>query len=118
MENLERTNADDIRIRLADEKNCRDGVAIASSEFSQDWVVYESNGVKVPALAVDHGPLVKPAYGYRADLDGRSVSISGDTRYSANLEKYAQGATLVIQVVVLLNQEYLDKTSGTPHSAR
>jgi ribonuclease Z len=110
MENLERAYADDIRIRLADEKNPQEGVAIAPSEFSQDGVVYENNGVKVTAFEVDHGPLVKPAYGYRVDYDGRSVIISGDTRYSANLEKYAQGANLVIHVVVYFNQEYLEKT--------
>ena len=110
MQNLERAYADDIRIRFADEKNPREGVAIAPSEYTQDGVVYENNDVKVTAFEVDHGELIKPAYGYRVDYDGRSVIISGDTRYSQNLEKYAQGATLVIHEVAIANQEYYDKT--------
>jgi len=110
MQNLERAYADDIRIRLADEKNPIEGVEIAPSEYTSDGVVYENNGVKVTAFEVDHGDLIKPAYGYRVDYDGRSVIISGDTRYSANLEKYAQGATVVIHEVAIANQEYYDKT--------
>jgi ribonuclease Z len=110
MQNLERAYADDIRIRLADEKNPIEGVAIAPFEYTEDGVVYENNGVKVTAFEVDHGDLIKPAYGYRIDYDGRSVIISGDTRYSANLEKHAHGATLVIHEVAIANQEYYDKT--------
>jgi ribonuclease Z len=110
MQNLERAYADDIRIRLADEKNPIEGVEIAPSEYTSDGVVYENNSVKVTAFEVDHGDLIKPAYGYRVDYDGRSAIISGDTRYSANLEKYAQGATLVIHEVAIANQEYYDKT--------
>jgi ribonuclease Z len=110
MQNLERAYADDIRIRLADEKNPIEGVAIAPSEYVNDSVVYENNGVKVTAFEVDHGDLIKPAYGYRVDYDGRSVIISGDTRYSPNLEKNAQGATLVIHEVAIANEEYYDKT--------
>jgi ribonuclease Z len=96
MQNLERAYADDIRIRYEDEKNPMEGVAIAASEYASDSVVYEKNGVTVTAFEVDHGALIKPAYGYRVDYDGRSVIISGDTRYSENLEKHAQGATLVV----------------------
>ena len=110
MQNLERAYADDIRIRYEDEKNPMEGVAIAPSEYVSDGVVYEKNGVKVTAFEVDHGPLIKPAYGYRIDYDGRSVIISGDTRYSENLEKHAQGAMLVIHEVAMPNQEYYDKT--------
>src|SRR4029453_1298051 len=110
MQNLERAYADDIRIRLADEKNPIEGVAIAPSEYTNDGVVYENNGVKVTAFEVDHGDLIKPAYGYRVDYDGRSAIISGDTRYSPNLEKHAQGATLIVHEVSIANQEYYDKT--------
>jgi ribonuclease Z len=110
MQNLERAYHDDIRIRLADEKNPIEGVAIAPSEYAKDGVVYDSNGVKVTAFEVNHGDMIKPAYGYRVDYDGRSVVISGDTKYSENLEKHAQGATLVIHEVAMANREYYDKT--------
>ena len=68
-------------------------------------VVYEKNGVMVTAFEVDHGALIKPAYGHRIDYEGRSVILSGDTRYSENLEKHAQGATLVVHEVAIANQE-------------
>lgn len=110
MQNLERAYADDVRVRLADEKNPIEGVTIAPSEYTKDGVVYDNNGVKVTAFEVNHGDLIKPAYGYRVDYDGGSVIISGDTRYSENLEKYAQGATLVIHEVAIANQEFYDKT--------
>ncbi|MFN0120400.1 MAG: MBL fold metallo-hydrolase [Blastocatellia bacterium] len=57
--------------------------------------VFEQNGVRVIAFAVEHDP-VKPAYGYRIDYQGRSVVISGDTLKSANLTKHAAGADLLL----------------------
>jgi ribonuclease Z len=50
-----------------------EGVAVVASEYANDGVVYETNGVKVTAFEVDHGLLIKPAYGYRIDFEGRSV---------------------------------------------
>ena len=47
----------------------------------------------VTAFEVDHGDLIKPAYGYRIDYDRRSVVISGDTRFNQNVIKYGTGAT-------------------------
>jgi len=60
--------------------------------------VYEANGVRVTAFLVDHGA-VKPAFGYRVDYRGRSVVLSGDTRPSDNLVKFASGADLLIHEV-------------------
>src|SRR5262245_40598825 len=67
MENLERAYALDIKIRIADEKLASAGVAIHVEEFDKDGVVYERNGVKVIAFEVDHGDVIKPAYGYRIE---------------------------------------------------
>src|SRR5262249_53895687 len=69
--------------------------------------VYEQNGVKVTAFEVDHGPVLKPAYGYRIDYDGRSVVLSGDTRFSENLIKFASGVDLLIHQVAMANNELL-----------
>jgi ribonuclease Z len=110
MDNLERAYAEDIRIRVADEKLPAEGVKTAPLEFTKDGVVYDAGGVQVTAFEVNHGDLIKPAYGYRVDYGGRSVIISGDTRYSENLEKHAQGATLVIHEVAIANPDYYDKT--------
>lgn len=57
--------------------------------------VYEADGLKVIAFGVDHSP-VSPAVGYRFDYKGRSVTISGDTAKSANLEKFAKGTDLLM----------------------
>lgn len=58
-------------------------------------VVYDEGGVVVTAYKVDHAP-VEPAFGYRIDYKGRSVSISGDTIYSPNLVAVSEGVDLLI----------------------
>jgi ribonuclease Z len=75
-----------------------------------DGAVYERNGVKVTAFEFDHGVFIKPAYGYRVDYDGRSVVISGDTRFSENLIEHATGANPIVHEVAMANQAYYDQT--------
>lgn len=58
-------------------------------------VVFEANGLRVTAFAVDHEP-VKPAVGYRFEYGGRSLLVSGDTAKSANLEAQARGVDLLV----------------------
>jgi ribonuclease Z len=99
MENLERAYALDIKIRLEDEKLPPEGIAVAAEEFDKDGVVYEKNGVKVIAFAVEHGAAIKPAVGYRVEYKGRSVTLSGDTRYDENVVKNAAGTDLLIHEV-------------------
>ena len=82
MTHLEQAYALDVSIRIEDEKLSPQGAAIDVSEFAADGVVYEKNGVRVIAFEVDHGDAIKPAYGYRIEYRGRSVVISGDTRFN------------------------------------
>ena len=63
-----------------------------------EGVVYQSNGVTVTAFLVDHDP-VAPAFGYRVHYGGRSVVISGDTRPSDNLVKFAKGVDVLVHEV-------------------
>jgi ribonuclease BN (tRNA processing enzyme) len=70
---------------IADQELPAEGAAVTTEEFSADGVVYERDGVRVTAFEVDHGAEIKPAYGYRINYSGRSVLISGDTRFSENL---------------------------------
>jgi ribonuclease Z len=70
----------------------------------REGVVYRANGVTVTAFLVDHGP-VAPAFGYRVDYQHRSVVMSGDTRPSENLIKYAKGADLLIHEAGLWKQD-------------
>lgn len=101
--------AADIKIRIEDEKLPLQGIATSVEEFDRDGVVYERNGVKVTAFEVDHGEAIKPAYGYRIDYDGRSVVISGDTRYNENVIKYGTGVDLLIHEVACARPELMQE---------
>ncbi len=61
-------------------------------------VVYEKDGVRVTAVAVQHGAW-KDAFAYRIDTADRSILISGDTRPSEALVKAASGVDLLIHEV-------------------
>jgi len=69
--------------------------------------VYNKDGITVTAIEVDHGDLLKPAFGYRIDYDNRSVTISGDTRYSESLIKNATGSNLIIHQVAAAKEALL-----------
>lgn len=57
-------------------------------------VVYEANGVRITATTVDHGP-VKPAFGYRLDYKGRSITISGDQAFSPSFVALSKGTDVM-----------------------
>jgi ribonuclease Z len=107
MENLERAYADDIKIRLADEKLPPSGIATDVGEFEGDGLVYERNGVRVIAFEVDHGDVIKPCYGYRIEFGGRAVVLSSDTRYNANVIKYGKDADLLVHEVAMARSELM-----------
>jgi ribonuclease Z len=89
----------DTSIREADEAVPPDSARIESHEFDHDGVVLDRNGVRVTAFEVNHGDLIKPSYGYRVDYRGRSVLISGDTKFNQNVIRYGQGVDLEIHEV-------------------
>lgn len=97
MSHLEQAYEFDIAIRISDDRASASGVRIVARDVVQG-VVYEQHGVKVTAFDVDHAP-VEPALGYRIDYAGRSVVLSGDTRFSENLIKYAEGVDLLVHEV-------------------
>ena len=107
MANLERAYAADIKIRRADENYPAEGIRVIADEFTAGGVVYDKDGVRVTAFEVDHGDLIKPAYGYRVDYDGRSVMISGDTRFDKNVIKHGSGADVLIHEVAAVRPELL-----------
>jgi len=95
MNNLQKAFAFDIHIRRdVDEKFSREGISVSSRDVKEGRV-FDEDSVSVTAFFVDHGP-VKPALGYRVDYGGHSVVLSGDTRFSENLIRHAQGADLLI----------------------
>jgi len=85
----------DIHVRRdVDEKFSPEGITISATDV-HEGVVYEASGVKVTAFVVDHGA-VRPALGYRVDYGGHSVVLSGDTRPTDNLVKFANGADVLV----------------------
>lgn len=107
LKNLEEAFALNTSIRIPDELLPPAGIEMVAHEFDTDGVVYEKDGVKVTAFAVNHGDLIKPAYGYRVDYNNRAVVISGDTRFDENLIAAAQGADLIVHEVALASDELL-----------
>ncbi len=114
MSYLEQAFDFDIKIRLYDDRASPDGVVIEAKDITEG-VVYEKNGVKVTAFEVDHAP-IKPAFGYRIDYSGRSVVLSGDTRPSENLVKFARGVDLLIHEVV--SPELVRRTANDADRAK
>ncbi len=96
---LRKAYAYDIKIRMEDDKEPEEGSKLMVTE-NKEGTVYENNGVKVIAFLVDHYPVV-PAYGYRIEYKGHAVVLSGDTKYSENLIKFAKGADLLIHEVAI-----------------
>jgi ribonuclease Z len=97
---LEAAYKRDIDIRVADEHIPREAATFDVSEFDSDGIVYARDDVEVRAFTVDHGALIKPAVGYRVDYAGRSVLISGDTRYDERIAAAGRGVDVLIHEVV------------------
>ena len=109
MENMQKTFQWDIDTRVADQNLSRAAAGIVATDMAAG-VIYERNGVKVTAFEVDHGDLIKPAFGFRIDYDGRSVVLSGDTRFNENLIKHATGVDLLVHQVAMAKDELLAKS--------
>jgi ribonuclease Z len=107
MSKLEQAYAADITMRMEDEKLEADGITVSVKEYDRDGVVYENGGVKVVAFEVDHGDIIRPAYGYRVDYDGRSAVFSGDTGLNENVIKHGAGADLLVHEVAIVRPELM-----------
>ena len=111
MQKFQEALAFDIHVRRdVDEKIPAEGVQVVSTDITEG-VVYVSGGVTVTAFLVDHGP-VEPAFGYRVDYRGHSVVLSGDTKPSDNLVKFAAGVDVLIHEIGRFKQDPL--LSGPP----
>ena len=99
MDHIQQAFAFDIHMRRdVDEKAPGDGIKVVSHDIKQG-IVFDQQGVKVTAFLVDHSP-VTPAFGYRVDYRGHSVVLSGDTRVSENLIRFAQGVDVLVHEVL------------------
>jgi ribonuclease Z len=107
MDNLVKAFAWDITTR-SKEKNKADSGAIVNATDIEEGFVWEKNGVKVTPFTVQHADFIDSALGYRIDYGGHSVILSGDTRYSENLVRYAKGADLIVHEVAAANEQHSD----------
>jgi len=114
MSHLKQAYEYDIRIRIQNDGALPTGVALLAKDINEG-VVYDKGGVKVTAFEVDHAP-VRPAFGYRIDHAGRSVVLSGDTRPSEKLVRYAQGVDLLVHEVFA--PETLQRAGVPPDRAK
>lgn len=114
MDHMQQAFTFDIHMRRdVDEKLPAAGIQVVSHDINEG-VVFNEHGVKVTAFLVDHGP-VKPAFGYRVDYKGRSVALSGDTRVSENLIRYARGVDVLIHEAI--DPDALRKRADHPSQA-
>jgi ribonuclease Z len=113
MAHLQEAFSYDIGIRVDNDGVARDG-AILMPEDVDEGVIYEDGGVTVTAFEVDHAP-VTPAFGYRIDYAGRSVVLSGDTRVSETLIRYAQSVDVLVHEVFV--PETLERAGVPPARA-
>jgi len=99
MEHLLQAFAFDIRMRRdVDERVPGDGIKVISHDIGEG-VIFDDRSIKVTAFLVDHSP-VAPAFGYRIDYRGRAVVLSGDTRVSDNLIRFAEGVDVLVHEVL------------------
>jgi len=76
--------------------------------YEQEGVVYDKGRLKIIAIVVDHGELIKPAYAFRAEYKRRVFVHSHETRYNENLIAQAHGADVfVLEAKLLANDRVL-----------
>jgi ribonuclease BN (tRNA processing enzyme) len=98
VDHIEAAWAEDITIRETGlEKEVPGGYRVSVREISTR-VLYDSGGVRVLAIPVEHGDWAE-AYGFRIETPGKVIVISGDTRKSAALEAAATGADILVHEV-------------------
>jgi ribonuclease Z len=99
MDHMQQAFAFDIHMRRdVDEKAPGDGIKVVTHDIEQG-IVFDQQGIKITAFLVDHSP-VTPAFGYRVDYRGRSVVLSGDTRVSDNLIRFAKNVDVLVHEVL------------------
>ena len=89
----------DVAARIREEGRVPLDPLVSVDERAAPGLVVRDRGTKVTSALVDH-ETVAPAFAYRFDTPGRSIVISGDTRYSDALVALAKGADLLIHEAI------------------
>lgn len=103
-ENLFKAFSWDISTRNKEKNKADSGALLIGADIEQGYF-WEKNGVKVTPFTVRHADFIESALGYRIDYQGRSVILSGDTRYSENLIRFAEGADVIIHEVAAAREQ-------------
>jgi ribonuclease Z len=104
MENLVKAFSWDINTRRQERNKADSGALVVATDVEQGFV-WEKSGVKVTPFTVRHSDFIDSALGYRIDYAGHSVILSGDTRYSENLIRYAKGADVIVHEVAAASEK-------------
>ena len=110
MQALQNAYSWDIKTRITEYPNADSG-RVVKAQNVREGLVYNKDGVRITAFWVNHSDIIDSALGYRLDYKDRSVLISGDTRYSENLIKYAKGVDVLIHEVIAIREEVLAKSA-------
>ena len=73
-------------------------------------IVFQDHDLTITAIRVGHSP-VDPAFGYRVDYKGRSISISGDTVYHPGFIAASKDVDLMLHEA--LNKNMVSKIGKT-----
>lgn len=82
--------------------------------------IYEDDLVKVTAILVEHPPIA-PAFGFRFETEGGSVTFSGDTAYTPNMAMLARGTDLLLHEAIdfdWVESVYADKPDAASRASR
>lgn len=107
VEQIKKAYATDIELRSHHTELLAEGIRVEVDEIDEG-IIYSEGDLVVKAIAVDHG-VVKPAFGYRVDYKGRSLVISGDTRYSEQIARHARGVDLLIHEIADASDALLER---------
>lgn len=92
---------DDIAIRVDGlQRETRAWLDVDVTEVARAGAIYEHDGVRVTAVPVRHNEWPF-AYGYRFDIPGRSIVISGDAAPSDSLAAAAEGVDVLVHEVYI-----------------
>ncbi|MBL8384219.1 MAG: MBL fold metallo-hydrolase [Burkholderiales bacterium] len=106
IEGLKELHHFDVTARSKYETALSSGKDFDVHEFGEE-VVYDEDGVRVISFLVDHGPAVRPAYGFRVECAGRSVVLSGDTTICPGVLEHAAGCDVLIHEIAAASRRQL-----------
>jgi ribonuclease Z len=85
----------DIRYRVYGRESANDKGWRVNAHEVKEGTIYKDENVTVDAFKVRHGTWPN-AFGYRFTTPDRIIVLSGDAALDTNLEKYSQGADILI----------------------